>query len=119
MLGRTVAEALDIWGFAEAEFVVTPDGEAYLLEVNPRISGTLRVAAMAASAPIFDHQRFPGGRDWPASGYACEAPYDGAPFVTANVIATSRITCRADDPDHSRAILDRHVVGLRWPAKLQ
>lgn len=88
----TIAEALDIWGFFEVEFVVGQD--VRVIEVNPRISGTLRLAAMAADVRIFAEgvlQGSPGILQPVLAGV--EVPYEGEPLVEPGLIATSRLTC--------------------------
>jgi hypothetical protein len=120
-LGRVVARASDIWGFAEVEFVVDDEGRPFVLDVNPRICGTMRISAMAASTPIFDARRFPARiRDWPAVSFAGEIPHHGPPLLRPNTIATSRITCRGSSPREVRDMLeasgDAAAGGqLGWP----
>jgi predicted ATP-grasp superfamily ATP-dependent carboligase len=98
---RRVIEFFDIWGFVELEFVVDCKGRAFLLEINPRVCGTLRIAAMACNIKVFnffnaDDSRLPCR--FPARRQALEAPYDGVPFVSEDlrVIASSRITIAAE-----------------------
>jgi predicted ATP-grasp superfamily ATP-dependent carboligase len=98
---RRVLEFLDIWGFVEFEFVVDSNGRAFLLEVNPRVCGTLRIAAMASNVKVFsffnaDEFRLP--YRWGARRQALEVPYDGVPFVSEDlrVMASSRMTIAAD-----------------------
>jgi len=119
-LGCRVAHALDVWGFTEVEFIVT-EGDAHILEVNPRVCGTMRLAAMAAGIAIFDSERLRGtGVQHPAIASAGELPYGGAPFVEPQVIATSRVTCAAPTAKEVRQLLEAHAAGdairsAQWP----
>lgn len=119
-LGRVFADAIDMWGFGEVEFVVDNTGKPYVLEVNPRICGTLRIAAMAASMPIFDSRVFPGDfLDVPATYYAAELPHEGPSILRPDVIATSRITCRAPSRQATRELLEQYqpvsASDISWP----
>ncbi|MEU0386899.1 ATP-grasp domain-containing protein [Streptomyces chartreusis] len=103
------ALALGGTGFSETEFVVPPEGPPMVLEVNPRISGTLRISAMAAQAPLLD--LFTGAAvsaDFAAVRAAVEEPYDGAPIHDPGrgVFATSRITVDGDTEHEASARLD-------------
>jgi len=49
-----MAEAMDINGVCEFEFIVSTAGEIYLVEINPRVAATMRMASLAASRSIFD-----------------------------------------------------------------
>lgn len=94
----TIAEVLDIWGFFEVEFVVGED--VRVIEVNPRISGTLRLAAMSADVRIFAEGVLtdsPGILQPILAGL--EVPYEGEPVVEPGLIATSRLTCVAGSMD--------------------
>jgi predicted ATP-grasp superfamily ATP-dependent carboligase len=97
---RAVAKALEVTGFAEVETVVPPDGDPVVLEVNPRISGTLRVSAMAAQFGFLDlFVREVAQRTIAIEPVliGAELPYDGEPFsdVANGVVATSRLTVTA------------------------
>lgn len=107
---RTTVEALDVWGFFEVEFVVagTVACAVQVIEVNPRISGTLRLAAMAAGVPIFAPGALAGDRTIPAALVGIEVPYGGAPVASDRLIATSRLTCVGETIDEIRT----RVAGL-------
>jgi biotin carboxylase len=119
-LSRHAANALEVWGFMEAEFIVT-DEQPYIVEVNPRICGTMRLAAMAAGIPIFDGKRlYQSGVLPPAVAYAAELPYSGLPVVKPHVIATSRVTCAAPTASEARELLEAHAAvdvirSAQWP----
>ncbi|WP_416955698.1 ATP-grasp domain-containing protein [Streptomyces sp. Agncl-13] len=101
-------------GFSETEFVVPADGRPMVLEVNPRISGTLRISAMAAQAPLLDlftdavFTDAATSADLDAVRAAVEEPYDGAPIHDPGrgVFATSRITVAGDTEHDAAARLD-------------
>jgi len=115
-IARTVADAIDAWGFAEVEFVAAPQCPTMVLEVNPRICGTMRIAAMAARVSIFDGRQLPGDmRHHEATAYAGELPYQGPAILEADVIATSRITCRASSPGRVRELLEAYGGAAHWP----
>ncbi|MCM4083103.1 ATP-binding protein [Paractinoplanes hotanensis] len=108
-----IAEAADVRGHLEVEFLLTPDGEGLVLEVNPRICGTLRLVAMATGVPVFSLHHDYRLADVPAIAYAAEAPYDGEPFndPRTGVFATSRLTVAADTPEAAGLALARHGGG--------
>lgn len=119
-LSEQIACAADVQGYAEIEYLVIDDGAPLVLEINPRISGTMRIGAMATGVPVFT----PG----PAGGHpscltaaraAAEAPYHGEPFAdpVAGVFGTSRITAVADDVVGVRAKLERYGADPRWLAE--
>lgn len=94
-LARAIAREADVQGHLEVEYLVTPAGEALVLELNPRVSGTMRIAALAARAPIFSLHRLPPlVADLRAARCAAEVPYDGPAFADPEreVFATSRLT---------------------------
>lgn len=103
---RTIVDVLDVWGFFEVEFVL-PDslvsGAVQVIEVNPRISGTLRLAAMAAHVPIFAPGALAGDRTIPAALVGVELPYSGPPVASDRLIATSRLTCVGESIDEIEA----------------
>jgi biotin carboxylase len=119
-----IAEVFDTWGFIEVEFIVPWNGEPLVIDVNPRICGTLRLVAMATGVRVFDWTDFPGDQDrvLPVRRYAAEIPFDGPPFVSESVIATSRLTCSGDDSSAVRRMLTKWVDGAyviepnKWPA---
>jgi len=89
-----LANLLKATGFLEVEFVLTTEG-ALILEVNPRISGTMRISAMATDTKILS---FPAYQTLPPRLrpmlYAAELPYHGPPVrsTEAQVYCTSRLT---------------------------
>ena len=90
-----VAEAADAAGHIEIEYLVTPDGGVLVLEINPRIAGTMRLVAMATAVPFFSLHARPDLRgDLPAALCAGELPYSGPAFndPSASAFATSRLT---------------------------
>lgn len=97
-ISQRVADVVDLCGFAEVEFIVRPDGHALVTEINPRISGTARIAAMAADVLIFDRRDTWVDRASEAVRFAAEVPYSGDPFMTDSLIATSRLTCVGSSP---------------------
>jgi len=115
-LGSRVAELLDVWGFAEVEFIVS-GGSPAVIEVNPRVSGTLRLVAMATGVRVFDHDELAALSTRPrAAGFAAELPYSGEPLVAKNVVATSRITCAAATPQLVRRLMSEYVTApALWP----
>ncbi len=102
---RTIAETLDIWGFFEVEFVRGRD--LRVIEVNPRISGTLRLAAMAADTRIFSPGILAASPPilQPAL-FGLEVPFDGNPILEPRLIATSRLSCVS----HSMADVVRQIA---------
>lgn len=89
---RTIAAAMGIWGFFEVEFVLGND--VRVIEVNPRISGTLRLSAMAADIKIFGTGVLAAGpRILQPVLSGLELPFEGEHIVESGLIATSRLTC--------------------------
>jgi predicted ATP-grasp superfamily ATP-dependent carboligase len=120
-VAKHAAAILDVWGFAEVEFIVA-GATPYVIEVNPRISGTVRLVAMATGVPVFRTavlQTIEG--DPPAVAFAAELPHAGAPVVLPDVIATSRITCVGPTPKRARRLLEWYaatetIAAARWPS---
>jgi hypothetical protein len=54
-ISASIAEGLEYRGFMEVEFVVTEDRSPLVLEINPRVAGTTRMAALSADYPIFQY----------------------------------------------------------------
>lgn len=97
---RRIADDASCTGFVEVEYLVADSGDLVVLEINPRVSGTMRISAMAAGVPIFGMHRLTGlRRDLMAARHAAEVPYAGEPFCdpAGGVVATSRITVAAAD----------------------
>lgn len=117
-LTLAVAHAVGAEGFLEAEYIVDAGEAIHLLEINPRVAGTMRVAAMAADVPIFS---LPYGVrppvSVPATGYAVEAPYHGEPLARPErrVFATSRLTVAERTLDAALARLGEFGVWAPVP----
>ncbi|WP_317447686.1 ATP-grasp domain-containing protein [Streptomyces collinus] len=99
-------------GFAEVEFVVEHGtGDVLVLEVNPRVSGTLRMSAMATRTRLLDlfSRRSVQGGTVHAVRAAVEQPYSGEPFcdLEQGIVATSRITVADTNHATARAHLDQ------------
>lgn len=111
-----VLECLDIWGFVEFEFILDCNGRAFLLEVNPRISGTLRIAAMASNVKVFSFLNA-NDSEMPfrlaPRRQALEVPYKGVPFVSEDlsVMASSRMTIAADNVAELIQLARTELVG--------
>lgn len=119
-LTRRIGDLLDASGFFELEVVATADGHLHVLELNPRVSGTLRIAAMASAVQVFaPHTYAQADGVVPVRRYAAEMPYTGAPVLTEHLVATSRITVSGSTPDEVRRRLALHVGNavdaLEWP----
>jgi carbamoylphosphate synthase large subunit len=59
-ISASIAEGLEYQGFMEVEFVVAEDRFPLVLEINPRVAGTTRMAALSADYPIFQYPLDPG-----------------------------------------------------------
>jgi hypothetical protein len=100
-ISRRIALLSEADGFIEVEFLVTEDGKPYVLEVNPRVSGTLRMSALAADQRVFGwYRRPPAIQGYPPVAYAVEVPNAGSPRMLRDwgVYATSRLTVVGSDP---------------------
>lgn len=53
-IARRISFLLGNIGFMEIEFIINNLGEINVLEINPRVSGTLRMASMASNCKCFD-----------------------------------------------------------------
>jgi hypothetical protein len=121
---KAIAELFDVWGFLEVEFIMPLAGEPLVVDINPRLCGTMRLVAMATGERIFDWAVFPGNDDRVLSvrHYAAEIPFDGTPFISDDVIATSRLTCSSDDPSAVKRMLAKYAGTSHslepnvWPA---
>jgi predicted ATP-grasp superfamily ATP-dependent carboligase len=81
-------------GWIEAEFVVGADGAPLVLEINPRLAGTIKIAALAACVRVFDLPAFPGvSGHLPPRIEAIEVPWSGRTIVDDDrqIYATSRL----------------------------
>jgi hypothetical protein len=111
---RAVLNFVKCWGFVELEFIVDPSGDVLLLEINPRVCGTMRIAAMACNTKIFS---LPANRNRPEllapTRQALEVPYDGVPFVSDDlqVVASSRITFAANSAAELLRLAMKHLRG--------
>ncbi|MEU8207354.1 hypothetical protein [Streptosporangium sp. NPDC049046] len=107
-VGKRLADLAEAHGYLEVEFLLTRTGEVHLLEINPRVSGTMRLAAMATRLPIFSLHARPELRDHLyAARFSGEIPYSGDPITDADgeVFATSRLTVAGESPQEVRAKL--------------
>jgi hypothetical protein len=98
VLSRKLADAMELCGHMEVEYLVRSNGELLVLEVNPRISGTMRMAAMAADLPFFSLPGNPTLRgDIKAALWSGEIPYTGDWFSNpeSGVFATTRLSVAA------------------------
>lgn len=95
-----VARAANAQGHIEVELLATTAGEVVVLEINPRVSGTMRISAMATGLPIFSLHKLPGTRgELQAVRQAGEVPYHGPAVVDPGrqLFATSRVTVAGAD----------------------
>ncbi|XKK38584.1 hypothetical protein HFP72_29480 [Nocardiopsis sp. ARC36] len=98
-VGMEIAESSNASGFIEVEYLVLGDGSVQVLEINPRICGTMRIAAMATGLRIFDFCRRPDLKGiLPAAFWAAEVPYNGDEFAMPDIgaFATSRLTVASE-----------------------
>lgn len=119
-IAARVCRLIDAWGFVEVEFIVPDRGDPLVVDVNPRISGTMRISGMATETPLFDMFERPveGVTMLPPTQFAAEIPYAGTPFTRSGVIATSRITCAGDSPAQVLETLVEHGYSAGtsdWP----
>lgn len=97
---RHIARQGHMRGWLEVEFIVDCAGRHWALEINPRICGTMRLAAMCAQVAVFD---IPAVKTLdgvlPAVAFGAEVPWEGEPIADPkrHRFATSRLTiCAAD-----------------------
>jgi hypothetical protein len=105
-----IARQFEADGFLEVEFLVPADGLVVVLEVNPRVSGTLRISALAAREPVFGwYDSPPVPPSVPARSYAVEVPNPGPHIVlpALGLYATSRVTVAGDSREQLAARLDQ------------
>lgn len=107
---RAIARAADVCGHLEVEYLLTRDGALQVLEINPRIAGTMRLAALATATPLFSlHRHSAVHADLQASAFAGEVPYRGPSWSdpAAGVFATSRLTVAGPTLADVRGKLER------------
>lgn len=125
-LSVTAAEIMDSDGFAEVELIVDAYGRQRVIEVNPRIAGTMRMAALASDLRIFDLPLRSDLRGHvEAERCVVEMPYTGSPWSDPErlVYCTSRMTVAAASwaelpPQVDRALSDSSAVPLEWQRSL-
>ncbi|MFI7020087.1 hypothetical protein [Streptomyces sp. NPDC050164] len=120
--GLRTAVAAQSTGWTEVELLVTGEGTVHVLEINPRVSGTLRIAALAAQVLPFSLHRAPAVRGQvPPVRHAAEVPYTGPGVADADraVFGTSRLTVAAPTYGELLAKLghaaDEHVQAVLAP----
>lgn len=101
-----VGELIENTGFMEVEFIVDTSGRVSILEVNPRVSGTLRMASMACDSMcfdlLFDESELGCNKQLECTCDVLEIPYVGRPLVDEEkkIICTTRATfCFNDSND--------------------
>lgn len=125
-LGCRAAAALASEGFAEVELIVDSEGHARVIEVNPRIAGTMRMAALACDQRIFDLPVKENARGHLAARRCVvEMPFRGEPRndPAQLVYCTSRLTAAADSWGELPARVDAALGGssavpLEWRRSL-
>jgi ATP-grasp domain len=98
-----IASTFDCCGFLEVEFVLDSENQLQVLEINPRIAGTVRISAMATKLKVFSM-----GRDGINSRHisscctAVEVPFEGEGYnnFKDQVYCTSRLTTAGDSPSN-------------------
>jgi carbamoylphosphate synthase large subunit len=96
--GLRTAVAARVCGWVEVELLVTGDGAVHVLEINPRVSGTMRIAALATGVRPFSLHREPALRgNLDAVARAAEVPYTGPAIAdpARAMFGTSRLTVAA------------------------
>lgn len=97
-ISQQVGKLIDNVGFMEAEFILNDKHQVKLLEVNPRVSGTLRMSSIASQNMCFDMLLNNNRKDYKAIlkciSPTLEIPYYGDAKVDRNkdIICTSRAT---------------------------
>jgi biotin carboxylase len=125
-LSLRASAAMASEGFAEVELIIDGEEQARVIEVNPRIAGTMRMAALACDQRIFD---LPARED--AHGHLAaqrrvvEMPHQGEPWndPAQLVYCTSRLTAAADTWGELPARVDAAIgagsaVPLEWRRSL-
>jgi predicted ATP-grasp superfamily ATP-dependent carboligase len=98
-LSVRTAAAVDSVGLTEVELLVGDDGMPLVIEINPRIAGTMRMAALAAATRIFDVPvQDAGSVHLEPTRCALELPSLGPPWnePDAETFCTSRLTVGAE-----------------------
>ena len=98
-LSKQIATKVNNYGFMEVEFILSDDGRLYIIEINPRISGTLRMSMLSTGKASFDYLVTPirdGVLD--CINTVFEHPYQGKPYydIDKNIFCTSRATLVAN-----------------------
>jgi hypothetical protein len=119
-LAVAAARALGSIGFAEVELIIGGDRVARIMEVNPRIAGTLRLSAMTTGVRVFDLPSNEGAGviHLPAVRHAAEVPAVGDPWCVPerDMFCTSRLTVAADSyRGLRRALRDALELGAIVP----
>jgi ATP-grasp domain len=94
-LSAAVVESIDSVGFAEVELIVDSVGTTQVIEINPRVAGTLRISAVAANVNAFDiPSQVSLPSDLPALRCAAEFPASEPRRSEPDqlIFATSRVT---------------------------
>lgn len=80
-IAKQLIQATGVNGLLEVEYIVTPDGRLLVIEVNPRLAGTVLMSAMATETRIFNLlARVTPGPDYilrSATCYTIEMPWQG------------------------------------------
>jgi len=113
-----IADTADAQGHLEVEMLIDDDATIFTLEINPRVSGTMRISAMATGVPIFSmfrHDELRGALG--ATRVAAEVPYSGPAISDPEgaVFGTSRLTVAGEDMAGVRVKIGRHVDAQREP----
>lgn len=126
VLSLRAATALASEGFAEVELIIDLEGHARVIEVNPRIAGTMRMAALACDQRIFDLPAEDAARGHlSAQRRVVELPCQGKPWndPAQLIYCTSRLTAAADSWGELPARVDAALgagatVPLEWRRSL-
>lgn len=121
-LATDVCVLSEAHGYVEVEFVKVAD-LSLVLEINPRVSGVMRISALATAVPIFSvHADLTVNGLLSPRRVAVELPYDGDPYVMPDrgIYATSRLTVAGHDVAEVTATLadllgPANVPTMPWP----
>lgn len=76
-------QTMEASGFFEVEYIITSDQRMMVIEVNPRVAGTLPLSALATATRIFSLGRWDAIQESvPATHYAAEIPFIASPLTT-------------------------------------